>query len=695
MKFISEWLKKKTHSTPKMSGLSLLESKQTGSSGGMSTTELNIRIELILNGFNNKDSIMTSVTELARLSHLIQTQFLTQLTEVSEISMPHAYSLMLVYEPALKIMNADEHKQWLNLIFQSLSTNQFTEANNLIENYSEFSSRIDTSIVYLSDVAEVLEKLIFSIAEQEFSLISFDPVLHNRPYTNGEKFFLPESISLLDKYNDNYLLYKIIAFHLLGQIECQSNLAVEEIKNGIFVHGDKFLNLFSSLETLRINNYLKNKFPGIWRSILAIHQKLNIDSYPEHIFHINTASSVFTSLKWINSHGVEENILSALPYQSDFSPENLTYTEIETPKNIRSVLTNNHDENHQKIHDDNINQASERNNLKDNSAINYPVSSSQSQTNVWQNLTEKMHNHQELLKKLESEIDQTIYLYPEWDISLKQYRPDWCRVEEIQIDKNIDNLHTDDDLELKFFESRIKKSLDLLINDQKLIRYQSDGDEIDIDAWVNAKSNKTKHADDFQNLYIRNNKNSRSVAIMFAVDISGSTAGWKNKVIKQSTWLLSRTLAKLNDQYAIYAFSGSGRANCHIYPIKKFDENYNNLIKKRIFSLQAQQYTRMGVAVRHLTKILKQTDAKTKILFVLTDGKPDDIDSYRGNYGIEDTKRAFNEAKASLINPFVLTFDQEAMDYLPYMLGKKHFRLISNIAMLPIQISTIYKQLTT
>ena len=103
----------------------------------------------------------------------------------------------------------------------------------------------------------------------------------------------------------------------------------------------------------------------------------------------------------------------------------------------------------------------------------------------------------------------------------------------------------------------------------------------------------------------------------------------------------------------------------------------------------------MGAAIRHLSKILSQTDAKTKILFVLTDGRPDDIDSYRGHYGVEDTRRAFNEAKALHLNPFVLTFDHEGMEYLPHMLGRNRYRLISDISMLPVQISTIYKQLTT
>ena len=695
MKFISDWFKKKAVPIHKVASLALLESKQTGSCGGMSTTELKIRIELILSGIKTKDSIMGPVTKLARLSHLIQSQFLTQLTEMSEISMTHAYSMMLVYEPALNVMNTEQHEQWVGQIIQAIRSNEIAQANSLIENYPNFSSQINKSIALFSDVSDILQKLIFSITQQELTLISLDPAIEEQPYTDGKSIFLPISISLFDNYQDNYLLYKIIAFHLLGQIECHTNAALGEIGEGISEYGDEFLDLFSTLETLRINQYLKDTFPGMWKKILNIHEKLNINNYPEHIFASQTETTVFDSLTWIKKFGIKEKPLEPVPYQCNFSPEKVTYikTEITTaPQPLQMNINNQNNETFQEV---NHSQIPERIYFEHNSTSEVPTSPNQSQIDVWQNLAEKMERHQVKQEKLKREQKQTIYLYPEWDISLKQYRTDWCRVEEITIEQNIKDLQTIDDPKLKFFEYRIKKSLDLIINDQKFIRNQSDGDEINIDAWVSAKSNKTKHADDFQNLYIKNNKNNRSVAIMFAVDISGSTAGWKNKIIKQSTWLLSRTLAKLNDQYAIYAFSGSGREQCHIYPIKKFDESYNDQIKQRILSLEAQQYTRMGAAIRHLTKILKQTDAKTKILFVLTDGKPDNIDSYRGHYGIEDTRHAFNEAKAQHINPFVLTFDKEAMDYLPYMLGKKHFRLISNIAMLPIQISTIYKQLTT
>lgn len=672
-----------------------LESKQTGSCGGMSTTELKIRIELILDGVDTRQ-IIEPVTELASLSHALQSEFLIQLTKVAELSVNHAYSLMLVYAPALNLMNTTEHGYWLERIKQALIEKEFRQADVLINQYTDFVSQLDTTTVQFADVADILEKLVSTISPNTLKISCLDMTRNSLSYTDGKQLFLPPSISLLDNYTDNYLLYKVMAFQLLGQIECNSQQAVDEIKTGISNQGESFLNQFSFIETVRINHYLREEFPGVWKNILYLHQQLDFVAYPDSLFSDYDRTTVFDSLALIEKADIQMPFSQPLPYQCDFSPEALCLVQAEED-NRQAVLMNlfndNIDAGEDAVTDD---EMADRISLRHNTDAASPNNLPEQHKDIWEQLNEMVAGHQEEAEKLRDEEKQhRVFFYPEWDTSLKQYRQDWCRVEEIAISADDDEAPSLDSTELRFSEYQIKKTLDMIINTQRFIRYQSDGDEIDIDAWVEASSNKTKHADDFQQIYIRNNKNSRSVAIMFAVDISGSTAGWKNEIIQQSTWLLSRTLSKLDDQFAIYAFSGSGREQCDIYPVKQFDEKYSNIIKQRISKLSAKQYTRMGAAIRHLSKILNQTEAKTKILFVLTDGRPDDIDSYRGHYGVEDTRRAFNEAKALHLNPFVLTFDQDSIDYLPHMLGKNRYRLISDIAMLPVQISTIYKQLTT
>jgi nitric oxide reductase NorD protein len=674
-----------------------LESKQTGSCGGMSTTELKIRIELILDGVDTR-KIIEPVTEIAALSHSLQSEFLIQLMEVADLSVTHAYSLLWVYTPALNVMKSIENKSWIAQIKQALVNRELATADSLINNYADFISQLDTSAVAFSEVSEILEKLVSTISADTLTVHPINTAERQQPYTDGKQLFLPATISLFDNYADNYLVFKVIVFQLLGQLECDTGLALERITREVSSKVDNFLKHFSTIETLRINHYLKQEFPGIWNNILYLHDKLNLGPYPQHIFHGHIQPSVFDSLEMIEHADTDITFCEPFPYQCNFSPEKLLHFKFveQTPPSILMNLVNNNDdlEKDDSDHDTN-NKKADRISLRHSPIAASFSNLEQQYPDIWEQLDEVIIKHQNEHEQLHNENNsKNVYLYPEWDTSIKQYRQDWCRVEEIPIIPKVNETSALDNLNLRFAEYRIKKTLDMIINSQRLIRYQSDGDDIDIDAWVEAKSNKTQHADDFQNIYIRNNKNSRSIAIMFAVDISGSTAGWKNKIIRQSIGLLSRTLSKLNDQYAIYAFSGSGREQCDIYPVKRFDENYSTTTQQNIASLSAKQYTRMGAAIRHLSKILNSNDAKTKILFVLTDGRPDDIDSYRGHYGVEDTRRAFNEAKALSLNPFVLTFDRECTDYLPHMLGKNNYKLISDISMLPIQISTIYKQLT-
>ncbi len=104
----------------------------------------------------------------------------------------------------------------------------------------------------------------------------------------------------------------------------------------------------------------------------------------------------------------------------------------------------------------------------------------------------------------------------------------------------------------------------------------------------------------------------------------------------------------------------------------------------------------MGVAIRHLCKVLNEVEAKTRILVTLSDGKPDDYGGeYRGEYGIEDTRRALIEAKREGVHPFCITIDKEGQDYLPHMYGPVAYTIVDAVAKLPFKISEIYRRLTT
>jgi len=195
-----------------------------------------------------------------------------------------------------------------------------------------------------------------------------------------------------------------------------------------------------------------------------------------------------------------------------------------------------------------------------------------------------------------------------------------------------------------------------------------------------------------ERLYTRMHRTERNIAVVFMVDMSGSTKGWINEAERESLVLLAETLEKLGDRYAIYGFSGMARKRCEICKIKHFDENYDDEIKGRISVIEPRYYTRMGFAIRHLTQMLVETDARTRLLITLSDGKPDDYDSCRGTYGVQDTRRALIESRRRGIHPYCITIDTEAKEYLTHMYGSTEYTVIDSVAKLPLKVSDIYRR---
>jgi len=176
--------------------------------------------------------------------------------------------------------------------------------------------------------------------------------------------------------------------------------------------------------------------------------------------------------------------------------------------------------------------------------------------------------------------------------------------------------------------------------------------------------------------------------------MSGSTKGWINLAEREAIVMMCEALESLKDRYAIFGFSGMTRNRCDFYIIKRFEETYGDIVKSRIAGISPKDYTRMGPAIRHSTKILKGVDARTKLLITLSDGKPEDYDAYKGDYGIEDTRKSLIEAKEQGIHAFCITIDKEASSYLPHMYGEVNYIFIDDVRKLPNRITEIYRRLT-
>jgi nitric oxide reductase NorD protein len=288
------------------------------------------------------------------------------------------------------------------------------------------------------------------------------------------------------------------------------------------------------------------------------------------------------------------------------------------------------------------------------------------------------------------------HLYDEWDHQRLHYRKNWCVLREVDV-KPGDPIYVGEVIEKHLgLVKHLRRTFEAMRDENRLEKRQPQGDDVDIDALIEALADSTDGREMSDRLFQQIHRSDRSMAVMFMVDMSGSTKGWINDAEREALIMLCESLETLGDRYAIYGFSGTTRKRCEIFRIKQFDEPYNLDVKARIAGIAPQEYTRMGAAIRHLSKLLNEVEAKTKLLITLSDGKPDDyFDIYRGQYGIEDTRQALFEARRSGIHPFCITIDHEGKDYLPHMYGHVNWVEIDDVKKLPLRVADIYRRLTT
>ncbi len=285
--------------------------------------------------------------------------------------------------------------------------------------------------------------------------------------------------------------------------------------------------------------------------------------------------------------------------------------------------------------------------------------------------------------------------YDEWDYHRNAYRRGWCHVYEVEVKPGEGAFVRDTRQRHAPLIQQLKRKFEALRGEDRILGRQPEGEEIDLDALVEAVNDRRGGAEPATRLFCRRVRNERSLAAMFMVDMSGSTKGWVNDAEREALVMLCEALEKLGDRYAIYGFSGWTRTRCDIYRIKRFDEADDEVVRARIDGIEAKDYTRMGVAIRHLTKLLAAQPARHKLLVTLSDGRPDDFgDEYRGNYGIEDTRRALQEARRQGIRSYCVTIDRQGADYLRHMMGPAAYTVLDDVKKLPLKVADIYRRLT-
>ncbi|HUT39954.1 MAG TPA: hypothetical protein VM011_01320 [Gammaproteobacteria bacterium] len=645
--------------------------------------------------------------------------------------------------PALRLMDMAGVEAWLLAcmdIYDTKGLHPAVAAFKDVERFAHEHKARATGVAF-DEVVNVLEMFVHGLSGRRLKIECGE-----QAYTDTETIFLPATVAHYAARDDNFQLYKVMVVHQWAQTWYGTWRIEPAEVFGRFADVGHALQCFHALETLRLDARIRDTLPGLYRHI----ERFRADSAFELDAGWQEAAAVLArpearvedTLVWLQRlvdtslpghtlyHGVMrpdlvEKVRSAridadrqafrlhmlrlaqdlheaeeaveesaaaqeepgrgerrLPFElrkveSDENPDGFVYRmeldgkPVAPPDNVKGTMASIFQDLGE-IPEDYLYAAGD-------GAYLAEAIGAQNVEDVW-----KGTYHEE-----------GAFLYNEWDYERQNYRKNWAVLRELEVSPADDSFVRDTLQKYRGLTSHLRRTFEALRGEDKLLKKQPYGDNVDIDALVEAYADSTMGMEMTERLFTKMHKLERDIAVMFMVDMSGSTKGWINDAERESLVLLCESLETLGDRYAIYGFSGMTRKRCEVYRVKRFDEAYTDEVRGRIAGIRPRDYTRMGVTIRHLCHLLNEVEARTKLLITLSDGKPDDYDTYRGAYGIEDTRQALIEARRTGIHSFCITIDSEARDYLPHMYGAVNYAVIDEVRKLPLKVSDIYRRLTT
>jgi nitric oxide reductase NorD protein len=648
--------------------------------------------------------------------------------------------------PALRLMDNDGVEAWLLACMDIYDTRGLHPAVTAFRDMERFAREYKARAtgVAFDDVVSVLEMFVHGLNGRRLKVERSDD-----SYTDTETIFLPATIARYRVREENFQLYKAMVVHQWAQtwygtwrIEAQEVFAR-------FPDRERAIACFHALETLRLDAKIRDTLPGVYRHIERFRDEsqveLDADWQAAAAVLARPGASVEDSLVWLQKLVETAPPLNVF-YAGTMRPgavEKIRKARIDADKQafrLQLLRMNSELQDAQEQIEDDEDEAAEvtadeetQRRLPfelrkvesdehpdgfvfevelDGKPIAPPDDVKGTMASIIQDLGDipedylyaagdgayvaentGEHGVEDVWKGTYHE--KGAYLYNEWDYERQNYRKNWAVLRELEVSPRDDDFVRETLVKYRGLTAHLRRTFEALRGEDKLLKKQPDGDNVDIDALVEASADMTMGMEMSERLFTKMHKLERDIAVMFMVDMSGSTKGWINDAERESLVLLCESLETLGDRYAIYGFSGITRKRCEVYRVKSFEEDYTDEVRGRISGIRPKDYTRMGVTIRHLCHLLNQVDARTKLLITLSDGKPDDYDTYRGAYGIEDTRQALIEARRDGIHSFCITIDTEARDYLPHMYGAVNYAVIDEVRKLPLKVSDIYRRLTT
>lgn len=651
---------------------------------------------------------------------------------VCRTSLDLAYHLCVHAPEVLRYLPDDAIHPWVLELLEVYDQRGSQGAIRFMQQVEAYASTLweRRSGVRLADLAQVLEAFTTGLAGRRLRLEA-GADSERSAYTDTETLFLPPMLARFDNREDNFRLYKLLIAHLWAQTWFGTWRESAEERLARFANPRRGLALFQSLEGLRLDARIAAELPGLWREMHRLGGRPLLPPAWGAAAERVRDPEADAARSWALAEDLEGSSvepLEPLCYQGTLHPERVAAVMAARAARERAGLAEAlaviadelggnlsaaHREGERPVFrleqepddrwaggvafqlvlgDQPIQPLPETLQLMHSIVQDFGHIPSEYLEAAGQGI---YHRRQGVAEEREvPALEPSAFVYDEWDHGRRGYRRGWCRLRERPVHPQADRFVEETRHKYRGLLKHLYRTFEALRGEERLLRREPYGEEPDIDALVEAYADQAQGLEQTERLFQRRKRLERNVAVLFMVDMSGSTKGWINEVERESLVLLCESLERLGDRYAIYGFSGYTHMRCELYRVKDFAEPYDQRVHQRLSGIRPQDYTRMGASIRHLTRKLLAVEARTRVLLVLSDGRPDDEDGYRGDYGIEDTRQAVLEARARGVHPFCITIDDQAQDYLPHMFGPASYALVEKVAKLPYRVSDIYRRIT-
>ena len=293
--------------------------------------------------------------------------------------------------------------------------------------------------------------------------------------------------------------------------------------------------------------------------------------------------------------------------------------------------------------------------------------------------------------------------YQEWDYQIQLFRPDWATVYEKRQQKG--NPEDIDKILIAYrpVTSRIRQIIDLLQPEGvQRVRNMEDGDEIDLNAAIDAMVSIRMGDQPNPRITMRNVIKNRDLCVVLLMDLSESTNelvdGSDKSVLqltKEAAALVAMAINGIGDPFAIHGFCSDGRHDVQYYKFKEFVQKFDDDVKANLAGMKGSYSTRMGAAMRHAGNHLLKQPERRKLILLVTDGEPADIDERDPQHLRHDTKKAVEELYSKGVLTYCLTLDPNADTYVKRIFGANNYTIIDHVDKLPEKLPLLFASLTS